>query len=82
MRTVLMVELCAQSKMRLFQLFSNEMQDTILTLPAGAMDAGQAVGGIRILREAGTSVRSASYLPADAQVFCRFLAPRKVLTSR
>lgn len=42
------------------------------------MDEGAAVGGIRIMREAGTSVRSASYLPEDTAVFCRFLAPRKV----
>lgn len=36
------------------------------------------MGGIRISREAGTSVRTASYLPADAAVFCRFLSSRKV----
>lgn len=45
---------------------------------AGAQDAGAPVGGIRILREAGTSVLSASYLPEGSAVFCRFLAPRKV----
>lgn len=45
----------------------------------GALAAGGTVGGIKISREAGTSVRTAaSYLPADAQVYCRFLAPRKV----
>lgn len=45
---------------------------------AGAMDAGKLVGGIRISREAGTTVRTASYLPTDAAVFCRFLSSRKV----
>lgn len=44
----------------------------------GAMDAEKAVGGIRISREAGTTVRTASYLPTDAAVFCRFLSSRKV----
>lgn len=46
----------------------------------GAMDAGKAVGGIRIEREAGTKVRSAaqSYLKAECTVFCKFLSPRKV----
>lgn len=46
----------------------------------GAMDAGKAVGGIRIEREAGTKVRSAaqSYLKPECQVFCKFLSPRKV----
>lgn len=44
----------------------------------GAMDAGCAVAGIRIGREAGTTVRSASYLPADSQVVCRFMSSRKV----
>ena len=29
-------------------------------------------------REAGTTVRTASYLPGDSQVFCRFLSSRKV----
>ena len=37
------------------------------------------VGGIRISREAGTTVRTASYLPIDCAVFCRFLSSRKVL---
>ena len=45
---------------------------------SGAMDAGAAVGGIRISREAGTTVRTASYLPDAAAVFCRFLSSRKV----
>ena len=45
---------------------------------AGAMDAGRPVGGIRISREAGTTVRTASYLPTDCAVFCRFLSSRKV----
>ncbi len=36
------------------------------------------VGGIRISREAGTTVRTASYLPTDCAVFCRFLSSRKV----
>ncbi|CAL8468805.1 g8346 [Coccomyxa elongata] len=44
----------------------------------GAMDADKPVGGIRISREAGTTVRTASYLPTDAAVFCRFLSSRKV----
>ncbi|CAK0780061.1 hypothetical protein CVIRNUC_004926 [Coccomyxa viridis] len=44
----------------------------------GAMDAGLPVGGIRISREAGTTVRTASYLPIDCAVFCRFLSSRKV----
>jgi hypothetical protein len=43
------------------------------------MDAGAPVGGIRISREAGTTVRTASYLPDAAAVFCRFLSSRKVL---
>lgn len=40
------------------------------------------VGGIRISREAGTTVRTASYLPTDCAVFCRFLSSRKVSASR
>ena len=46
----------------------------------GAMDAGHAVAGIRIAREAGTTVRSTaqSYLPPEGTVFCKFLSPRKV----
>ena len=47
---------------------------------AGAMDAKMPVGGIRISREAGTTVRTASYLPTDCAVFCRFLSSRKVLS--
>jgi hypothetical protein len=31
-----------------------------------------------VQREAGTTVRTASYLPAQSQVFCRFLSSRKV----
>ncbi len=53
-----------------------------LHVPAGAMDAGMPVGGIRISREAGTTVRTASYLPTDCAVFCRFLSSRKVSASR
>lgn len=45
----------------------------------GALAAGGDVGGIKISREAGTAVRTAtSYLPPGAEVYCRFLAPRKV----
>lgn len=44
----------------------------------GAVAANGVVAGIRIAREAGTTVRSASYLPSDAQVVCRFLSSRKV----
>jgi sugar/nucleoside kinase (ribokinase family)/predicted Rossmann-fold nucleotide-binding protein len=44
----------------------------------GAMDAGYQVAGIRIGREAGTTVRTASYLPSDSAVVCRFLSSRKV----
>ena len=44
----------------------------------GAMDAGCPVAGIRIGREAGTTVRTASYLPSDSAVVCRFLSSRKV----
>lgn len=44
----------------------------------GAMDQGGPVGGVRIMREAGTTVLTASYLPKETTVFCRFLAPRKV----
>lgn len=43
----------------------------------GALDAGGQVGGIRISREAGTTVRTASYLPSDSSVFCRYLSSRK-----
>jgi hypothetical protein len=46
------------------------------------MDAERPVAGIRISREAGTTVRSASYLPADSAVFCRFLSSRKVNPGR
>ena len=46
--------------------------------PAGAQSIKAPVGGIRISREAGTTVRTASYLPADCAVFCRFLSSRKV----
>lgn len=49
---------------------------------AGAMDAGLPVGGIRISREAGTTVRTASYLPDECAVFCRFLSSRKVRSSQ
>ncbi|KAL0055474.1 hypothetical protein WJX82_000862 [Trebouxia sp. C0006] len=45
---------------------------------AGAQSIKAAVGGIRISREAGTTVRTASYLPAECAVFCRFLSSRKV----
>lgn len=45
---------------------------------AGAQSAGRRVAGIRISREAGTTVRSASYLPQDSAVVCRFLSSRKV----
>lgn len=34
----------------------------------GALQAGRPVGGIRIAREAGTTVRSGSYLPENVQV--------------
>ena len=51
-------------------------------VPAGAMDAKMPVGGIRISREAGTTVRTASYLPTECAVFCRFLSSRKVSSSR
>lgn len=45
----------------------------------GALTAGKPIGGIRIQREAGTTVLSGkSYLPPEATVFCRFLSPRKV----
>ena len=44
----------------------------------GAMAAGGGVAGIRISREAGTTVRTASYLPEGSAVFCRFLSSRKV----
>lgn len=44
----------------------------------GAMDVGLSVAGIRIGREAGTTVRTASYLQPDAAVVCRFLSSRKV----
>ncbi|KAL4854982.1 ADP-dependent ribose-1-phosphate kinase [Chlorella vulgaris] len=44
----------------------------------GALSVGKPVGGIRIQREAGTTVRTASYLPANSQVFCRYLSSRKV----
>ena len=44
----------------------------------GAMDVGCEVAGVRIGKEAGTTVRTASYLPADSSVMCRFLSSRKV----
>ncbi|KAK9805408.1 hypothetical protein WJX73_002177 [Symbiochloris irregularis] len=44
----------------------------------GALQSGKAVAGIRISREAGTTVRTASYLPEANAVFCRFLSSRKV----
>ncbi|KAL4458429.1 hypothetical protein ABPG75_013294 [Micractinium tetrahymenae] len=44
----------------------------------GALEAGKPVAGIRIQREAGTKVLTASYLPPGSQVFCRFLSSRKV----
>jgi len=46
----------------------------------GSIDAGKIVAGIRIAREAGTSVKSTqkSYLEPDNEVYCRYLAPRKV----
>ena len=48
------------------------------TAALGAQSIKAPVGGIRISREAGTTVRTASYLPADCAVFCRFLSSRKV----
>ena len=47
-------------------------------MTAGAQSIKAPVGGIRISREAGTTVRTASYLPSDSAVFCRFLSSRKV----
>ena len=45
----------------------------------GAAAAGGAVGGIKIHREAGTTVLTAAgYLPPESTVYCRFLASRKV----
>eukprot|EP00803_Ostreobium_quekettii_P005356 evm.model.scf_604.4 EVM.evm.TU.scf_604.4 scf_604:38992-47721(+) len=44
----------------------------------GAKSIGGDVAGIRISREAGTTVRTASYLPEERQVVCRYLSPRKV----
>lgn len=44
----------------------------------GALLAGQRVAGIRIQREAGTTVLTASYLPSGSQVHCRYLSSRKV----
>jgi predicted Rossmann-fold nucleotide-binding protein len=44
----------------------------------GAARAGGGVAGIRIAREAGTTVRSAGYLPDADAVVCRFLSSRKV----
>ena len=46
--------------------------------PPGALESGMPVAGIRISREAGTTVRTASYLPDANAVFCRFLSSRKV----
>lgn len=58
---------------------SDSVSDTRLSAClTGAMDAEAPVGGIRILREAGTTILSASYLSEGSAVFCRFLAPRKV----
>lgn len=44
----------------------------------GAIEEGGNVAGIRIAREAGTTVRSASYLPDESSITCRFLSSRKV----
>jgi uncharacterized protein (TIGR00730 family) len=44
----------------------------------GAIQAQGKVAGIRIQREAGSTVRSAGYLPTNAAVVCRFLSSRKV----
>lgn len=44
----------------------------------GAMAAGYPVAGIRIQREAGTTIRSASYLKPEVAVVCKFLSARKV----
>lgn len=44
----------------------------------GALAAGGEVGGIRISREAGTTVLTASYLPQDSAVLCTYLSSRKV----
>jgi uncharacterized protein (TIGR00730 family) len=44
----------------------------------GALLAGKRVAGIRIQREAGTTVLTASYLPTGSQVHCRYLSSRKV----
>lgn len=40
--------------------------------------AGNVVGGIRISREAGTTVLTASYLPPENQAICKYMSPRKV----
>jgi hypothetical protein len=42
------------------------------------LQAGKIVGGIRISREAGTTVLTASYLPGDNQAICKYMSPRKV----
>eukprot|EP00873_Tetraselmis_striata_P004479 jgi/Tetstr1/424743/TSEL_015260.t1 len=44
----------------------------------GAKEAGNVVGGIRISREAGTTVLTASYLPPENQAICKYMSPRKV----
>lgn len=44
----------------------------------GAMEVGAPVGAIKIGKEAGTRVLAASYLPADTEFTCKYLAPRKV----
>ena len=54
------------------------MQATIDCWTVGAQSVDAPVGGVRISREAGTTVRTASYLPAECAVFCRFLSSRKV----
>lgn len=57
---------------------SHATRNAVQAATLGALDAGCPVGGIRIAREAGNAVLSASYLPADCQVMCRFLSSRKV----
>ena len=50
------------------------------TCNAGAMDAKMPVGASASAGRRAPTVRTASYLPTDCAVFCRFLSSRKVLS--
>ena len=64
--------------LKMFSCSSHTVSIQAMCMAVGAQSINGPVGGIRISREAGTTVRTASYLASDSAVFCRFLSSRKV----